>query len=305
MPVVTISVKQLNSLLKKQPQDAPSKDRQEDYTMDTLVDALEQLGCDVEDTVEIVMYHCPACDTLNEKLDKEEAATRCSFCGHDQEEAFDKFATDSSIRLDLLADRPDLFNVGGLARALRGYLGLEEGMTDFQCEESDIEVEVDPSVLEIRPYIVCAAAELPPLDHYSLRELMKLQENIHWGIGRDRKLASIGIYDLDSITTSITYKSVEPTEFKFHPLAFPDVKMTPKEILEKHPKGMAYAKLLEKLPRYPLLIDSKGQTLSMPPIINSEETKCRIGTTRLFIDVTGIGEQAVTDALNILVCELV
>ena len=38
--------------------------------------------------------------------------------------------------------------------------------------------------------------------------------------------------------------------------------------------------------RYPVLIDSKNQVLSMPPIINSEETKVKQGTTRVFIDVT-------------------
>jgi phenylalanyl-tRNA synthetase beta chain len=131
---------------------------------------------------------------------------------------------------------------------------------------------------------------------------MKLQENLHWGIGRDRKLASIGIYNLDALKPPIIYKSIEPTGFKFHPLAVPDIEMTPAEILKNHPKGMAYAHLLQDLKRYPLLIDSQGLTLSMPPIINSEETKCRIGTSRLFIDVTGTAQLAPVDSLNILAC---
>ncbi|UCH92249.1 MAG: phenylalanine--tRNA ligase subunit beta, partial [Candidatus Aminicenantes bacterium] len=108
----------------------------------------------------------------------------------------------------------------------------------------------------------------------------------------------------DTLTPPITYKSVEPTKFKFHPLAVPDIEMTPEEILRDHPKGVAYAHLLENFPQYPLLIDSRGLTLSMPPIINSDETKCRIGTSRLFIDVTGTAEQAPLDSLNILVCAL-
>jgi phenylalanyl-tRNA synthetase beta chain len=290
MPIVNYSVKQLNDLLG------------EKHPMEEIMESVRQLGCDVEDAVDINLYCCPACDALNDKLAGEEPVNRCSFCGHETEEGFEMFASDSVIRIDLLADRPDLFDVVGLSRALKGYLELEKGMPVFACEKSDIQVNVDSSVLEIRPYIVCAVAEVPPLDHTVLRELMKLQENLHWGVGRDRKLASIGIYDLDTLAAPIVYKSVAPTGFTFHPLTMPDVEMTPAEILKDHPKGVAYAHLLETLPRYPLLIDSKGLTLSMPPIINSDETRCRLGTSRLFIDVTGTGEHAVADALNILVC---
>lgn len=268
--------------------------------MNEIIEAVKQLGCDVEDAVDINLYRCPACDALNDKLATEDPVNRCTFCGHETEEGFETFASDSVIRIDLLADRPDLFDVTGLSRALKGYMELETGMPVYTCEESDIRVDVDPSVLEIRPYIVCLTAEIQPLDYPMLLELMKLQENLHWGVGRDRKLASIGIYDLDTLVPGIVYKTVEPSGFKFHPLTMPDVEMTPAEILTDHPKGVAYAHLLEPLPRCPLLIDSKGLTLSMPPIINSDETKCKLGTSRLFIDVTGTGEHAVNDALNIL-----
>jgi phenylalanyl-tRNA synthetase beta chain len=289
MPIVSISVKQLNVLMKKE------------YPMPVIVESLEFLGCDVEDTVEISLYRCPACDALNDKLSHEDPANRCAFCGHEQEIGFELFGTDSVVRIDLLADRPDLFDVVGLSRALKGYLGLEEGLPKFSCGKSDVVVNVDPSIMDVRPYIACAVAEIPPLDHTTLRELMKLQENLHWGVGRDRKLASIGVYDLDTLELPITYKSVDPDNFKFHPLAYPDTEMTPREILKDHPKGMAYAHLLKSLERYPLLVDAKGLTLSMPPIINSDETKCRTGTTRLFIDVTGTAEQAPLDSLNIMV----
>ena len=88
------------------------------------------------------------------------------------------------------------------------------------------------------------------------------------------------------------------------PLGMPGKKMTGRQILESHPKGMAYAELLADHKRYPVLVDSKGQVLSMPPIINSEETKLKQGTTRVFIDVTGISEAAVTKSLDTLVCSL-
>ena len=292
MPIVSYSVKQLNKLIAKE------------FPLDVIIESVRQLGCDVEDAVDITLYRCPVCDALNDKLAHEEPAKRCTFCGYEQEEGFESFATDSVVRIDLLADRPDLFDAAGLSRALKGYLDLELGMPVFPCAAGNIQVTVDPSVLDIRPYIVCAEAEVPPLDHVSLRELMKLQENLHWGVGRDRKLASIGIYNLDALTLPITYTGIDPKSFKFHPLGMPDIEMTAEEILKSHPKGTAYAHLLENFPRFPLLIDAKGLTLSMPPIINSDETKCRIGTTRLFIDVTGTAQQAPMDSLDILVCAI-
>ena len=51
--------------------------------------------------------------------------------------------------------------------------------------------------------------------------LMNLQENLHWALGRDRKLASIGVYDLDTLCgTAFHYDAVGPEAIKFVPLGF-------------------------------------------------------------------------------------
>ena len=296
MPIVSVSVKRLNELLGKQ------------YEMDVLVAALEQLGCDVEDTAELALYQCPACQTPNDKLAHEEPPKRCDFCGYESQDPFTRFATDPVIRIDLLADRPDLFDTGGLSRALKGYLNLEKGLTEFAVKDGSISVHVDPILSKkdtFRPYIVCAVVNMPALDSTRLREIMRLQENLHWGIGRDRKLSSIGVYDLDTISPPIRYTTVDPDTFKFCPLGMPNVEMTPNQILDMHPKGKAYAHLMEVYKQYPILLDSKDLVLAMPPIINSDETKCKMGTTRLFIDVTGITRDAVVNSINTLVSALI
>ncbi|MGA1870481.1 MAG: phenylalanine--tRNA ligase subunit beta [bacterium] len=295
MPVVAISVNRINSLLGQS------------YDIKKLVTTMQQLGCDVEDTVRISLYTCTFCNAPLEKLEKEDPPKRCDFCGNESETPFPHFSTDNAIRIDLLADRPDLFDPGGLARALKGYLGLAEGLSEYPVKGASVEVEVNPSLLQpesYRPFIVCAVVNMPVLDHNGLREIMKLQENLHWGIGRDRKLASIGVYDMAAITPPIRYRSVDPVGFSFTPLGMPGKSMSPRQILEEHPKGVAYAHLLSNLKAYPLLIDSKDQVLSMPPIINSEETKVSIGSQKLFIDVTGLTRDAVTKSLDTLVCSL-
>ena len=168
-------------------------------------------------------------------------------------------------------------------------------------------MKVDKSVTDkssYRPFIACAVMTLPPVDETSLVAIMKLQENLHWGVGRDRKLASIGVYDMSAISGDITYRTIDPDKEPFVPLGMPGKKMTGRQILESHPKGVAYAELLADHKRYPVLVDTKDQVLSMPPIINSEETKLKQGTTRVFIDVTGISQAAVTKSLDTLVCSL-
>lgn len=295
MPIIAIGVTRLNNLLGKE------------FSNENLVDALEQLGCDVEDTAELGLYSCPACQTPNDKLLSDDPPKRCEFCGFEREIPFEQIGSDKVIRLDLLAARPDLFDVGGLSRALKGYLNLEEGLSEFSVAESNVVVEVDPILSQkdtYRPFIVCAVVKMPPIDQNLLRDIMKLQENLHWGIGRDRKLASIGVYNLDMIQSPITYTTIDPVNFKFSPLGMPGVQMTPKQILEEHPKGTAYAHLLAPYRRYPLLKDAKGLVLSMPPIINSEETKLTIGSSNLFIDVTGITRDAVVKSLDTLVSSL-
>jgi phenylalanyl-tRNA synthetase beta chain len=82
-------------------------------------------------------------------------------------------------------------------------------------------------------------------------------------------------------------------------------KITLSEILELHPKGIEYSIILEGCKKYPLLVDSRNQTLSFPPIINGELTKVTESTKNIFIDVTGTDSNAVMDALIITALALV
>lgn len=298
MPIVSFPIQRFRSLLGIE------------YSQDELVQALEQLGCDVEDTAELIVYNCPRCRMQNERLPQEDAPKRCDFCGFESDTHFPLAGKDAVIRLKLLPARPDLFDVGGLARTLRGFFGIQTGCPDYDVQPSDPDwtLVVDPRLTEpdsYRPFIVAAVVTMPPLDNNNLREIMKLQESLHWGIGRDRKLTSIGVYDFTTVTPPIHFKVADPEVFSFIPLGMPGQSMTMRKILELHPKGAAYAHLLEKHKLFPLLIDSAGLVLSMPPIINSDETKVSLGATKLFIDVTGIAHDPVVNTLNTLVSSLI
>jgi phenylalanyl-tRNA synthetase beta chain len=296
VPVISIEGDWLNQLLGRT------------YAVEDLADALEQIGCDVDDVLEVDRFRCPKCQQVVEASLGAEVTNTCNWCDYEQEVSFPKIGRSTVIRLDLLAARPDLFDVGGIARALKGFLGQVAGLPEYPVHPSEITVSVDPSVNSPdcqRPYIRCAAIEIPAVNDVTLISLMKLQEALHWGVGRDRKLASIGVYDLDTIRTPIIYTTLDPDREAFEPLGRPGEQMTGREILEKHPKGIGYARLLADHRRYPVLKDTDGTVLSMPPIINSESTKVKLGSKRLFVDVTGISESAVVKSLDTFVSSLI
>ncbi len=288
MPVVGIPTARLRNLLGR------------DLEGTEIADAIDRLGCDLEEVADVIRYECPACRGASDRLPREDAPTECSICGVKPEEPFIELGQDEVVRLDLLPARPDLFDAAGLSRALKGYLGIQGGLPVWSLEEGDIVVRVDPGTDAVRPHIACAEVVLPPIDHETLIELFQLQENLHWAVGRDRKKASIGIYDMSTLTREILW-TTEPRDYEFVPLGMPGQTMSLSGILADHPKGQRYAKLLEPYDRYPILVDDRGQVLSMPPIINSEETKLRLGSESLFVDVTGHDIRAVEDCLALVV----
>ncbi|MCL6465191.1 MAG: phenylalanine--tRNA ligase subunit beta [candidate division WOR-3 bacterium] len=208
------------------------------------------------------------------------------------------------LKLNLLPARPDMFDVCGLARCLRGYLGVETGLKEYAFDSSGITVQVAKGLEEVRRFIVAAVIKNVRLDEEQVAVLMEMQENLHWGLGRDRRRASIGIYDLSTVAPDFVYRPVAPDGVRFAPLGGVELKgtvpLTPAEILEFHPKGRAYRHLLADYKVYPLLTDSNGKVLSMPPIINSDETKVTEKSRELFVDVTGPDEWAVKKCLAVV-----
>ncbi len=208
-----------------------------------------------------------------------------------------------SLTVEVTADRPDLFSVEGIARTLKGFLAKRRGLPKYKISKGRVKVRVTRKVRGIRPYIACAVVRNVRFTDASIAQLMQLQEKLHETLCRRRKKASIGIYDLDSVKPPITYTALKPEEIRFTPLE-ESKPMTAKEILTQTPKGVEYAHLLEGLPRYPLLVDSEGQVLSMPPIINSEETKVTVETRNLFIDATGLAPEVLEEAVSIIASNL-
>ena len=206
------------------------------------------------------------------------------------------------IEVEIFPDRPDMLSTEGFAMALEGYLGIKTGMPDFPVSEAGYTAKIDEKVSSVRPYAVCAVVKDVYLSDGAVKSLMQVQEKLHITHGRNRKKVAIGVHDLEKIKFPVTY-TTKPTDFSFVPLEW-YTELTMEEILQQHKKGIEYAHLLEGFSEYPLWIDDKGTVLSMPPIINSEDTKVEPDTQNLFLDVTGYSRKALEQALNILVCSL-
>ncbi len=233
-------------------------------------------------------------ELLGYSMEKEDLIDLLPMIGSDIED-YD----DENLKVEFFPNRPDHFSVEGIARTLKGFLGLESGMPRYSLSSSGTSITVDSELAFIRPYTSCAIVEGVKIDDGKLIQLMEFQEDLHWVLGRDRKKVAIGIHNLDVLTPPFTYKAVDPTEASFKPLDSVE-EMTLDEILHKHKKGCKYAHLLEKYPKYPLIVDAVDNVLSMPPIINGELTKLTTGTENVLVDVTGTDEKAVNYTLNII-----
>ena len=204
-------------------------------------------------------------------------------------------------KLEITPERADLLSPEGVARAVKGFLGIETEIPQYSVEDSEIEVIVEK--VEARPYIACAAIFGVELNDYLIKSLMQLQEKLHETLGRKRKKVAIGLHDLDKVTPPFRYTQVNPKEIVFVPLGKKE-RMSLEEILEYHEKGREYAFCLKGFKKYPIILDKYGEVLSFPPIINGELTRVTENTKNLFIDVTGTDKKAVEKTLNIIVCSL-
>jgi len=201
-------------------------------------------------------------------------------------------------------NRPDLWSAEGIARELRGRLTKDKSLPEYKIEKSNVVVEVDEKVSKVRPLTVCAVAKNLKMTGASMSQLIQLQEKVAGTFGRGRKEVAIGVYDLSKIKPPIKYTTAK-LDHKFVPLDFEE-KITIKEILEKHPKGKEFSHLVKGFKEIPMFIDSAGEVLSIPPIINSNYTgKVSEETREVFIECSGFNFKFLMPALNVMAAALI
>jgi phenylalanyl-tRNA synthetase beta chain len=117
---------------------------------------------------------------------------------------------DEQVDVEFFPDRVDLYSTEGVARAMKGFLGLVSGEEEYDTRQSDITFTIDENLRDIRPYLGSAVIRNVNLDNEAIISLMGVQEALHWVVGRGRSKVAIGVHDLDSITPPFRYFGSPP-----------------------------------------------------------------------------------------------
>lgn len=215
--------------------------------------------------------------------------------------------SEEEVSVEVFPNRPDLLSLQNFSRAYNQYVGKEK-VVKFEVKKplKNYEIIIDKSVKKVRRHSVCAIVKGLKFDDSKIKEIIDIQEKLHGSLGRKRKKAAIGVYPLERITLPIKFVAKKPDDIKFTPLESPgNREMTGRQILSGHPTGREYGHLLEGAEVYPIFVDSANKVLSMPPIINSDETgRITPATKEVFIECSGDNLFYLKKCLNIILASL-
>ena len=203
------------------------------------------------------------------------------------------------IRIEYSPNRPDYSTDFGIALGLQGLLGIKKGVQKLNIKKTGkYEINVDSSVSKIRPFVTGIVAKNGAIDDQTIKQLMNMQEDLHFGIGRKRKKSSIGLHDLDKILFPLTYTTTT-REKSFVPLNETKEKSI-SDILSQTDVGQNYGWVLGDSKNVPIIIDSEGNIVSFPPIINAALTTVTTKTKNILVEVTSIEKDAAEDMLSVV-----
>jgi len=207
------------------------------------------------------------------------------------------------IRIEYSPNRPDYSTDFGIALGLEGLLGIKKGIQKINIKKhGKFEIKVDPSLSKIRPFVTGIVARNGIIDDETIKQLMNMQEDLHFGLGRKRKKSSIGLHDLDKISFPLNY-TTSTREHSFTPLNS-ESKKTIDQILSETEVGKNHGWILGESKNVPIIVDSEGRTISFPPIINAAVTTVTTKTKNMLVEVTSLDKDAAEDMLSVVVAIL-
>ena len=166
-----------------------------------------------------------------------------------------------------------------------------------------LRVTVAPSTQPLRPFLVAAVLRGVTFTPPRYASFIDLQDKLHTNICRRRALVAIGTHDLATLRPPFTYACVPAASATFVPLS-QSKPFRGDELLDfyrndpsvKHIKP--YVSLLGGGEVIPLITDSAGTVLSLPPLINGEHSKITLATRDVFIECTATDLSKAHTVLN-------
>lgn len=192
-------------------------------------------------------------------------------------------------RIDIPANRYDLLCLEGLVNGLMVFQNKMNQPKYERFEPAEMQkMTVTESTQQVRPFVVGAVLRGVNLDKEKYDRFIDLQDKLHQNICRKRVLVAIGTHDLDTVKGPFTYDAKPPKEIRFIPLN-QTKEMDAEELMNfysTHAQLKTYLPIIRDSPVYPVISDSNGVVLSLPPIINGDHSKISVNTKNIFIECT-------------------
>uniref|UniRef100_A0A673JJL4 Phenylalanine--tRNA ligase beta subunit n=1 Tax=Sinocyclocheilus rhinocerous TaxID=307959 RepID=A0A673JJL4_9TELE len=213
-------------------------------------------------------------DLLFEALGQKYSKCLTCMCLIGREQGDEKAEGASDVvlyKIDVPANRYDLLCLEGLVRGLQPQ-----------------RLVITEETASVRPHAVAAVLRNITFTQERYESFIELQEKLHQNICRKRTLVAIGTHDLDTISGPFTYTAKPPGDIRFKPLN-QSKEYTAAELMSHYKTDSHlrhYLHIMENEPLYPIIYDSNGIVLSMPPIINGDHSKISLNTKNIFIECT-------------------
>ncbi|XP_023822780.1 phenylalanine--tRNA ligase beta subunit [Salvelinus sp. IW2-2015] len=214
-------------------------------------------------------------------------------------------------KIDVPANRYDLLCLEGLVRGLQVFKQKMEAPRYRRVSPANGEPQrlvITEETAAVRPHAVAAVLRNITFTLERYDSFIELQEKLHQNVCRKRTLIAIGTHDLDTISGPFTYTAKPPGDIRFKPLNQAK-EYTAQELMSLYKTDSHlrhYLHIIEDKPVYPVIYDSNGIVLSMPPIINGDHSKISLNTKNVFIECTATDltkAKIVLDMMVTMFCE--
>uniref|UniRef100_A0A6Q2ZGK7 Phenylalanine--tRNA ligase beta subunit n=1 Tax=Esox lucius TaxID=8010 RepID=A0A6Q2ZGK7_ESOLU len=214
-------------------------------------------------------------------------------------------------KIDVPANRYDLLCLEGLVRGLQVFKEKMEAPRYRRVSPTSGEPQrlvITEETAAVRPHAVAAVLRNITFTQERYDSFIELQEKLHQNVCRKRTLVAIGTHDLDTISGPFTYTAKPPDDIRFTPLNQAQ-EYTATELMNLYKTDSHlrhYLHIIEDKPVYPVIYDSNGIVLSMPPIINGDHSKISLNTKNVFIECTATDltkAKIVLDMMVTMFCE--
>ncbi|CAG9836260.1 unnamed protein product [Diabrotica balteata] len=229
-----------------------------------------------------------------------------------KEQGYDRQVTvnaseDVIYRIDIPANRYDLLCLEGLVQGILVFQGKVSPPIFRATKPAEGSLEkliIKPDTAKIRPYAVSAILRNITFDKERYNSFIELQDKLHHNICRKRSLVAIGTHDYDTIKGPFTYDAKPPKDIRFVPLN-QEKEFSAEELMilySTHAQLKQYLSIIKDSPVYPVITDSNGVVLSLPPIINGDHSKITLDTKNVFIECTATDLTKAKVVLDTIVC---